>query len=158
MKYTSHEQFRNSKSISRQYRKTLGRLGVKGVPYKGAFHVVDEYEQHVAPENVERQIQSRRPWRIVKGPLPYSMPVHPDLSKRQPYAPIPADSIFSDVEQLPTVFKRIVRECTDKRRTDYRPVKNPKPNQVCYVKAIVGGKCRWVETTYGSHLNTMQLA
>jgi hypothetical protein len=152
--HINRQQLNASKGLVRQYRKRLRAAGVK-FPLRGAFYVTDQFGQFVCPENVSRDSALQ----IVAGPIPnIGTPVHPDLSKRLPPAPVPEDSIFGD--PLPSVFKRLVRVSpTDgRKRIDYRPVKNPKPNQSCWVKAIVNERVRWVETTYGDGLNEMNLA
>jgi hypothetical protein len=147
------------KGNTRRYRKVLHRLGIN-FPHKGEFHVVvDHSGKAIPPHELAGAIVGGVNYRLVWGKMP--TPPKP-VSE---YAPIPSDSIFADSPDFwepPTVFKRIVREPKregDKRRIDYRPIKNPKPGQSCYVKIqLDNGKSKWVETTFGANLAEMRVA
>lgn len=153
---------RSIKSMTRQYRKSLNRIGVKDLPHRGAFHLTTDKGRVIRPENAAAEVVGGINYRVNLG----GIPVGQDDWKTRVYAPIPEDSIFADVAPdywtPPTVYKKIVREPKregDKRRIDYREVKNPKPGQECYVKLLKGdGKYKWTLTTFGANLAEMQVA
>ncbi len=132
------------KGITRRYRKNLTLAGRRDFPKQGAFHC-RESGNVVKPQDVFP----------VAGKLSYKGGPAPLVSWK------PKPSTVQPVPNLPAlniepVFKKIVREPKtegDKRRTDYKPIRNPKAGETVYVKREVAGKQKWVEVNYSDLLN-----
>lgn len=105
------------KGQTRKLRKTLRKLGRTDFPKQGAFHLTFDgvsYDHHALSLDELSSAQ------YAPGPLPKTEPPKPPR----------------------VLHERKVRVGKDKRRVEYRPVKNPVAGQTYFVKE---GK-RWVET------------
>lgn len=129
---------RTLKGTSRSYRKTLRSLGCVSFPKQGAFHVRAKGQGVIPPEDVAKSALVTD-LKFVSGPAP-------ETPKQSPRVTSPIFDL-SVPFKMPDVFRRIVREGPDKRRTEYKPVKNPKSGESYFVKREVSGKMKWVERT-----------
>ena len=111
---------RSVKSVSRAYRKALRRLALS-FPFVGAFYVA-RAGRIVNPENI------RVGDTIVMGRLPNRAALPTPVSEDDAPLLLPPLSV--------TLYKQYVRVGGDgKKRTEYRPVKNPKGGVAYYVRS-----------------------
>lgn len=144
-------QIKSVKGITREYRKACRAASIRGFFLRGPFHVRSFFSGEVI---LPAKMSSTTDAEFVRGPAPLSTP------KQEKLNPLPTSGF--PAENLPTVFKRVIREAkteNDKRRIDYRKIPNPKPGQMVWVKLLqTNGKMKWTETEYGAKLTEMKVA
>lgn len=140
------------KGYTRQYRKALKGNGYKGFPLRGAFHVTSNGNPVSATD-----IKPGLTLAYVAGPIPSNPPyvqpfTLPPVVSKPDNSPPPIT--------LPTMYRRTERVGKDgentKKRVDYKPVANPKPDTLYWYKPE--GSKKYVEVNYSKLLSDLEAA
>ena len=146
--------YKSIKGQTRAFRKACRKHGMV-FPKHGAFHVTQEDGIAVRPDHLYKF--SVDDLTVVSGPGPSVQEAAPVAVQHEPLPFVKPDSVA-----LPEVFRKVVSEgmCNGvaKKRTNYRPVKNPKSGENYHIKTEVNGKGKWVEVTYSDLLKKNEAA
>lgn len=141
---------RSVKGVSRQYRKALRKIGLRNFPLSGAFHC-RENRITILPDAVT--IRST----VKAGPAPLTI-WKPKPSAKPAIQPAPVCPALT----VEPVFRRVeslgMHAGKERKRTNYRPLRNPKAGQQVWIKRIEAGKPKWIEVSYSDLLNPVSAA